>query len=291
MVATPIPTVAELSKVTISWEALPEDFILEEEPVENTAQPLIAGALRESLELSGYIQPTMLIAANLGICATMDGKLVVKAPDWFFVRTVLPLSGVTDRRSYTPHLEGEIPSIVMEFCSDTDGKEYSARRTFPPGKWFFYEQILQVPSYVIFDPLTAVLEVHQIESGQYKLQPKDENNRYWITDMGLFLGLWEGEKEGRIGYWLRWWDQAGNLLPWAVEKLEQEQQRTEQEHQRAEQERQRAEQESQRAEQESQRAEQESQRAEQESQRAEQESQRAKRLAEQLRALGIDPID
>ncbi len=40
MVATPIPTVAELSKVTISWEALPEDFILEEEPVENTAQPL-----------------------------------------------------------------------------------------------------------------------------------------------------------------------------------------------------------------------------------------------------------
>ena len=38
-----------------------------------------------------------------------------------------------------------------------------------------------------------------------------------------------------------------------------------------------------------QRAEQESQRAEQATQRAEQESQRAERLAEQLRALGIDP--
>ena len=137
MVATPISTVPKLSTIAISWEALPEDFILEEEPVENTAQPLIAGALREGLELSGYIQPTMLIAANLGICATMYGKLVIKAPDWFFVQTVLPLSGVTDRRSYTPHLEGEIPRIVIEFCSDPDGKEYSARRTFPPRKMVF----------------------------------------------------------------------------------------------------------------------------------------------------------
>jgi Uma2 family endonuclease len=45
----------------------------------------------------------------------------------------------------------------------------------------------------------------------------------------------------------------------------------------------------QRAEQERQRAEQERQRAEQERQRAEQERQRAERLAEQLRAMGIDP--
>jgi hypothetical protein len=61
MVATPISTAPQLSTIAISWEPLPEDFILEEEPVENTAQPLIAGALRESLELSGYIQSTILI--------------------------------------------------------------------------------------------------------------------------------------------------------------------------------------------------------------------------------------
>jgi hypothetical protein len=40
---------------------------------------------------------------------------------------------------------------------------------------------------------------------------------------------------------LRWWDEAGNLLPWAVEQVEQERDRAEQERQRAEQERQRAE--------------------------------------------------
>jgi hypothetical protein len=45
------------------------------------------------------------------------------------------------------------------------------------------------------------------------------------------LGTWRGEKGGRSGYWLRWWDQQGNVLPWAVEKIEQERQRAEAERQ------------------------------------------------------------
>lgn len=40
--------------------------------------------------------------------------------------------------------------------------------------------------------------------------------------MGLFLGVWQGSKAENSGYWLRWWDQEGNLLPWGVEKIEQE---------------------------------------------------------------------
>ena len=59
--------------------------------------------------------------------------------------------------------------------------------------------------------------------------------------------------------------------------------------QQAQQERQRAEQERQRAEQERQRAEQAEQRVEQERQRAEQAEQRAARLAEQLKAMGLEP--
>ena len=49
--ATQISEIKSPTELVISWEALPEDFQLEEEPVENTAQPLIAGALRESLEI------------------------------------------------------------------------------------------------------------------------------------------------------------------------------------------------------------------------------------------------
>jgi hypothetical protein len=123
----------------------------------------------------------------------------------------------------------------MEFLSETEGSEYSAKPTFPPGKWFFYEQILQVPTYVLFSPTTGELEVYQRqESSSYEIATPNAENRYWLGDMELFLGVWQGEKEGRNGFWLRWWNADGELLPWAVEQIEQERQRAEQERQRAE---------------------------------------------------------
>ena len=34
----------------ITWEKLPDDFVLDDEPVDNINQPLLAAALTESLE-------------------------------------------------------------------------------------------------------------------------------------------------------------------------------------------------------------------------------------------------
>lgn len=152
MVATQEPEIGLPPSFTVTWDSLPKDYPLPEEPVENIGQPLIAGALREALELAERIQPGQLIASNLGICATVNGELTLKAPDWMFVPQVQPLATSSDRKSYTPHREGQLPSIVMEFLSETDGGEYSHRRIPPIGKWFFYEQVIQVPTYVIFEP-------------------------------------------------------------------------------------------------------------------------------------------
>ncbi|MHC5720914.1 MAG: Uma2 family endonuclease, partial [Nostoc sp.] len=63
----------------------------------------------------------------------------------------------------------------------------------------------------------------------------DENGRFWIEALGLFLGVWMGRKAELESYWLRWWDKSGNLLFWGSELLEQERQRAKQERQRAEQ--------------------------------------------------------
>jgi Uma2 family endonuclease len=236
MVTTPSSPTEQRATLTITWEKLPDDFPLEEKPVENEGQPLIAGALREILELVGFIQPEMLIASNFGLCATVNGNLVIKAPDWVYVPAVLPLANGGDRRSYTPKLEGEVPAIVMEFLSETEGDEYSVKRTFPPGKWFFYEQVLQVPIYVIFDPSSGLLELYRLgPAGRYELEQPDPEGRHWLPELDLFLGTWNGIKEGRKGYWLRWWNAMGIMLPWAVEQVEQERQRAEQERQRAEQ--------------------------------------------------------
>ena len=213
----------------ITWELLPEDFILDDEPVDNVNQPPIAAALTESLELSGRLPSTALATTNYGICATVNSKIIVKAPDWAYIPKI-NVSREEVKRSYTPYLQGDIPVVVMEFLSDTEGTEYSSKRTYPPGKWFYYEQILQVPNYIIFQPETGSMEVHRLdESGKYDLRSSDDNNRYWLDEMQLFIGVWQGVRENRQGYWLRWWDEAGNLLLWGTELVQQEREAKERE--------------------------------------------------------------
>jgi Uma2 family endonuclease len=232
----------------ITWEKLPDDFVLPDDPVENIQQPFLAAALTDALDTAGFVQPEMLLASNFALVATINQRTVVKAPDWLFVRQVLPIAQNLVRRSYTPNLEGDPVAIVMEFLSETEGGEYSVRSTPPYGKLYFYEHILKVPTYVLFDPKESLLEVRQLQNGQYMGQTPDAQGRYWIPEVNLFLGSWQGTRLGIATNWLRWWDESGNMLLWSSERVDEERQRTEQERQRAEQERQRAEQERQRAE-------------------------------------------
>ncbi|AFZ24291.1 hypothetical protein Cylst_2048 [Cylindrospermum stagnale PCC 7417] len=225
----------------VTWEALPADFILPDDPVENIQQPPLAAALTDALGATGRIQPQMLIGSNFGLVATVNKKIIVKAPDWFYVPQVQPVAANVVRRSYTPNLEGTPVAVVMEFLSDTEGGELSVRSTPPYGKLYFYEQVLKVPTYVTYDPYEPSLEVRHELNGQYTLQLADSNGRFWIPELELFLGIWQGERLCQTINWLRWWDKEGNLLLWSNEQAEQERQRAEQEHQRAEQERQRAE--------------------------------------------------
>ncbi|GCL38618.1 hypothetical protein SR1949_37350 [Sphaerospermopsis reniformis] len=239
----------------ITWEKLPDDYILPDDPVDNIYQPTQAAALTESLQLAGKLAANCLITTNYGICATVNGKIVVKAPDWAYIPEIRTTKQEIFR-SYTPQLQGDIPVIVMEFISDTDGTEYSSKPTYPPGKWFFYERILKVPNYIIFEPDRGDLEVYRLDknSEQYQIETPDQNQRYWIEEIKLYLGIWEGTRENLTTKWLRFWDEQGNLLLWSSELVEQKRQEIEVE-----------------------------------KQRAEQEKQRAERLAAQLRAAGIEP--
>lgn len=211
----------------ITWEKLPEDFVLDNEPVDNINQPSLAAALTESLQIANKLPQNSLTSTNYGICATLNQKMVVKAPDWAYIPKIT-VSRQEVKRSYTPQLQGEIPVIVMEFVSDTEGGEYSIKPTYPPGKWFFYEQVLEVPNYIIFEPDSGEIEVYQLDdSKRYHLQKPDANNRFSIAQMNLFLGVWEGTRENRTGYWLRWWDENSNLLLWGWEKANQEREKAE----------------------------------------------------------------
>ncbi|NJR64402.1 MAG: Uma2 family endonuclease [Leptolyngbyaceae cyanobacterium CRU_2_3] len=253
--------IATVSTYEVAWEKLPDSFILDNEPVDNIIQPALAAALTESLELANRLPATALTTTNYGICATVNGKMIVKAPDWSYVPSIqVPRQEVI--RSYTPVLEGDRPAIVMEFLSDTEGGEYSNKPTYPPGKWFFYEQVLQIPNYVIFEPATGLLEVYHLDDAKrYQIQSANASDRYWISEIDLFLGIWQGTRENLAGFWLRWWDAQGNLLLWAGELAQKTRQQAEEARQQAEAAR----------------------------QQAEEARQQAERLAAQLRAAGIEP--
>lgn len=211
----------------IVWEKLPDDFRLPNDPVDNINQPALAAALTEGLQLAKRLPDNALTPTNYGICATVNGKIVVKAPDWAYI-PVITVPRLEVVRSYTPRLQGEIPTLVLEFLSDTEGGEYSVKETYPPGKFFYYEQILQVPNYGIFEPEAGTLELYRLDDiNQYRLASANEQSHFWIPEMQLFLGVWQGTRENRQGYWLRWWDEQGNLLLWGTEQIEQERQRTE----------------------------------------------------------------
>ena len=249
------------AKTTITWEPLPANFILPDDPVENIQQPALAAALTDALGASGYIQPEMLIGSNLGLVATVNKKIVVKAPDWFYVPQVHSVPEGVIRRSYTPNTDGAAVTIVMEFLSEAEGGELSIRSTPPYGKLHFYEQVLQVPTYVTYDPYDPSLEVRYLQDGRYILHPVDTLGQVWIPQLELYLGIWSGERLGQTMNWLRWWDKSGNLLLWSSEQAAQERQIAEQERQIAKEER----------------------------QRADREYQRAEKLAAKLRELGIEP--
>ncbi|MEG4198288.1 Uma2 family endonuclease [Microcoleus sp. Pol12A5] len=222
-----------ISQLKITWPLLPEDFILPDDPVENIEHPLISKGLRQYVMDSPELMQDALIVSNFGLCAAVDDHTICKAPDWMYVQPVQPWPHNYPRRSYTPHTEGTVPFVVMEFLLATYGDEYSVEHTEEIGKCFFCEQVIKVPRYVIFLPQTGRIEVYALESERYDNQNPDENGRYLIPGLNLFLGVSQGTREGRTGYWLRWWNAEGELLLWRKERAEKERQRAEDERQRA----------------------------------------------------------
>ena len=134
-----------------------------------------------------------------------------EAPDWFYVPNVEPLLDGEYRRSYVMWKEFVAPLIAIEFVSGSGKEERDATppsTTEKAGKFWVYEQAIRIPFYVIFDGFRDNLEAYHLVDGSYvKMQP-NQRGHYAIEPMGVELGL---ILENGVS-WLRWWDDAGNLL-------------------------------------------------------------------------------
>jgi hypothetical protein len=75
MVQTLIPPPTAVSS-TISWEKLPDDFLLPDDPVDNINQPSLTAALTESLVNADKLTPESITTTNYGICVQVEQQLI-----------------------------------------------------------------------------------------------------------------------------------------------------------------------------------------------------------------------
>jgi Uma2 family endonuclease len=190
-----------------------------------------------------------IVAANVGIFYSIYQPAIV--PDLFLSLDVELPKEMREKqhRSYFLWEFGKPPEVVLEVVSNREGNEEG-------GKMRTYAQI-GILYYAIHDPLGYLgderLRLYELSHKRYV-----RRDNLYLPEVGLGLKLWEGVYESlSASYWLRWYDEQGELIPTGEEQAI--------------------------------RAEQEAARAAREAARAEQEAARAALFAARLRELGIDP--
>jgi Uma2 family endonuclease len=239
-----LPTMYDLPSENQEEPGLPDDF--------HYYQPQL---LRETFCPPDYPPEQFYVASDLNLYYDVHHPNWYKRPDWFAVVDVPRLYNERElRMSYVIWQEGVVPFVVVELLSESTEKDDLGQTlreiNQPPTKWQVYERILRIPYYIVFARDPEQFRAFQLTGGRYR-ELTLPDNRVWLPEIKLGLGLSPGVYHGVERKWLRWYDADGKWIPTPVEKQQQ--------------------------------------RAEQEKTRADQEKTRAERLAAQLRALGIEP--
>jgi Uma2 family endonuclease len=207
-------------------ESLPTMYDLPSEDPEEPGLPDLfhdyqPKLLRETCIIKTYPIDQVFIAADLNLYYDLRHKLWHKRPDWFMCLGVTSGTRQEDLRwSYVMWQEKVAPFLVVELLSPGTEDEDLGRKVReigkPPLKWEVYEQILQVPFYVVYDRYENHLRVFERCNGRYELVELTEP-RFWFEALEVGLGVWSGSYAGTEGLWLRWYDKLGNWLPTADE--------------------------------------------------------------------------
>ncbi|WP_287128566.1 Uma2 family endonuclease [Candidatus Cyanaurora vandensis] len=227
---THLPTMYDLPSEEVGEPGLPDEFHCLQGPL-----------LSLTFRPPGWPGVQVFSAYDLYLYYDVNHTLWYKRPDWFGVVGVASLyQGQHLRQSYVMWQEQVRPVVAIEILSPSTAEEdlgkTQRKAGRPPTKWEVYEQILQIPNYVVFDENTRTLQLFQLVEGRY--QQVSSQSLIWIAELGLHLGLWYGFWSKSTQWWLRWYDRAGNPV---LAPAEAEQQRADQAEQAKEIERQRAE--------------------------------------------------
>ncbi|MBU7583438.1 MAG: Uma2 family endonuclease [Nostoc sp. TH1S01] len=212
-----MPTMYDLPSELIGESGLPDEF-----------HCIQADLLTETCQPANYSSAEILLASDLNLYYDPRHPLWYKRPDWYMVLGVPTAEQQQELRlSYVIWQEGVAPYLVVELLSPSTEQEDLGQTlreaNKPPTKWEVYERILRVPYYVVYDRYENNLRAFKLNGAGYEAISL-LNNRFWLKELGLGLGLWQGTYQQTTGLWLRWYNTA-NWIPTLKEQAEQERQR------------------------------------------------------------------
>ncbi len=200
-----LPTMYDLPSEDPNEPGLPDEF--------HDFQPEL---LRLTFQPANYAADRFFVASDMNLYYDARHPLWHKRPDWFAVLGVSRFYEQRDLRlSYVIWQEEINPFIAVELLSPgTEAEDMGQtirEASQPPTKWQVYEQILQIPYYVVFNRYNNQWQAFGLRQNRY--QPLViENQRLWLPEIELGLGLWRGIYQGTERLWLRWYDRQGNPI-------------------------------------------------------------------------------
>ncbi len=208
---TTLPTMYDLPSEEVGESGLPDLF-----------HPLQSELLRLTFQPFTYPSEQVFSAMDLNIYYDPNNTRRYKRPDWFGVVGVPYFDKEQDLRlSYVIWQEGVNPFIVVELLSPSTQKEdlgeIEAEPDEPPTKWQVYEEILQVPYYVVYDRQNSSFRTFHLQNQRYQ-ELEILDNRLWLAELGVGLGVWQGSYQKVDRLWLRFYDASGNWIPTPEER-------------------------------------------------------------------------
>jgi Uma2 family endonuclease len=218
----------DLKNALPSTEELP---CSDDTPVDNEEQNFLPNVLLFLLHSIWGERQDWYFGVDMAVYHTTGvNPRIPVVPDGFLSLGVERKKGGKSRRSYAVWEEKDIvPILTLEMVSHTPGGEYDEKMDIYCHLGVLY--------YVIYNPeywrrdQHQPWEVYKLIEGEYQLQIGEP---YWMSEIGLGIGRYQGIVAGLPQELLSWYDQQGDRYLSAEEQAQQERQRAEQERQRAE---------------------------------------------------------
>ena len=220
-----LPTMYDLPSETLEDQGLPDEFHL--------LQPEL---LRVTFLPPDYPQDQVFVASDLNLYYDPRHPQWYKRPDWFAVLGVSRLYEETELRlSYVIWQEGVDPFVSIELISPGTESEDLGQTlrevNQPPNKWEVYERILKIPYYFVYNRYNNEFQGFVLTANCYQSLSHTEQG-FWLPEVKMGLGLWQGSYQGIERLWLRWYDEESNWLPTPTEREKQRADQAEVENQR-----------------------------------------------------------